>query len=63
MLWIWCRKGEKRIEDVVDVGDDHQGVEEREEEDGHWGRGVDGGRRKTKCYSSVGEKNKSVGET
>jgi hypothetical protein len=56
MLRIWCRKGEKRIEDVVGVGDDHQGVEEREEEDGHWGRGVEGGRRKMKRCCSVGEK-------
>lgn len=63
MLQIRCRKGEKRIGDIVGVEDDGQGIEDREKEDGHWGRGVDGGRRKTKCYSSVGEKNKSVGET
>lgn len=50
------------IRNVVGVGDDGEGVEESEEEDGHWGRGVDGGRRKTKRCYLVGEKNESVGK-
>ena len=32
-----ARKGEKMIRNVVGVGDDGEGVEESEEEDGHWG--------------------------